>query len=474
MVEKWQSSDSKKGTIVGNRGELEQSREHSIALDCIEAGIEAARPESVLEEALAVSVDQLNIEDAVYDLDSYEEVLVLGGGKAAGGVVAVLVDLLGGVIDGGVVVTDDSGIDDLVTETNDSKWIGSVKVVEGDHPVPSEQGVDGARQVLEIAEKAGPETLIFAVVTGGGSALLPAPVKGISLTDLQTTTKALLAAGASIEEVNAVRKHCSAIKGGQLAAAAKPATVSTLVFSDVVGDDLGVIASGPTAPDPTTYDDAIAVLKRYDLNVPAAVRDHLSTGAAGDRPETPGPDADFSHVRYHLLADAWTAIKAAREVAEKWGYDSLVLSSRIRGEAREQGLAHVAIAEEISTTGNPVSPPVIIFSGGETTVTVTGDGKGGPNQEFVLSASLDLPEETVLCAVDTDGRDGGSDAAGAMVDGTIIDDPETAAAARDALANNDAGSFLDQRGTLVMTGQTGTNVNDLRVLVVGSADDGGM
>nr|WP_274326199.1 DUF4147 domain-containing protein [Halosimplex aquaticum] len=437
-----------------DRADLARTDAHEVVLDCLEAGIAAARPERVLADALSLSGDQLRIAGEVYDLHAYEDVLVLGGGKAAGQVAAALEERIGDAVDGGVVVTDDP----VGTER--------VEVVEGSHPVPDDTAADGARRIRERAAAAGDRTLVFAVITGGGSALLPAPAGDLSLADVRDTTAALLESGAEIAEINAVRKHLSAIKGGRLAAAAAPATVVTLAFSDVVGDDLGVIASGPTAPDPTTYDDALAVLDRYDLAVPPEVRTHLRAGAAGDRPESPGPDADFGHVREHLLADAWTAIDAARAVAEGAGYETAVLSSRIRGEAREQGLAHAAVAEEIAATGNPVEPPAVVLSGGETTVTVRGDGAGGPNQEFALRAALELPEGAVLGAVDTDGRDGGTDAAGALVDGQTIADTEAAAAARDALADNDAEPFLADRGALVRTGRTGTNVNDLRVLLV--------
>jgi hydroxypyruvate reductase len=439
---------------VRNRADLARNDAHELVLDCLEAGIEAARPERVLADALSLSGGQLRIGGDVYDLDAYDDVLVLGGGKAAGQVAAALEALLGDSIDGGVVVTDDP------VETD------CVDVVAGSHPVPSETGVEGARRVLDRATDADERTLVLAVITGGGSALLPAPAGDLSLAAVRETTTRLLESGATIDEINAVRKHRSAIKGGRLAAAAAPATIATLAFSDVVGDDPGVIASGPTAPDPTTFDDALAVLDRYDLAVPASVRDHLDAGAAGDREETPGPDADFSHVRYHLLADAWTALDAARAVADDAGYETIVLSSRVRGEAREQGLAHAAVAEETVATGNPVEPPAVVLSGGETTVTVRGDGSGGPNQEFALRAALELPDGAVLGTVDTDGRDGGTDAAGALVDSETVADAETAALARDALGDNDAEPFLADRAALVRTGQTGTNVNDLRVLVV--------
>ncbi|WP_459194428.1 glycerate kinase type-2 family protein [Halosimplex sp. J119] len=439
---------------VRDRAELARTDAHGVVLDCIEAGIEAARPERVLADALSVSGDQLRLAGEVYDLSAYEEIIVLGGGKAAGQVAAALETRLGDAVEGGCVVTDDPVQTDYV------------EVREGSHPVPNEAGAEGACRVRQLAAEADDRTLVFAVITGGGSALLPAPAGDLPLAAVRETTAALLDAGAEIDEINAVRKHLSAIKGGRLAAAAAPATVVTLAFSDVVGDDPGVIASGPTAPDPTTFDDALAVLDRYDLAVPEAVEAHLRAGAAGDRAETPGPDADFSHVRYHLLADAWTAIDAARAVADEAGYDTAVLSSRVRGEAREQGLSHAAVAEEIDATGNPVEPPAVVVSGGETTVTVRGDGSGGPNQEFALRVALELPDGAVLGAVDTDGRDGGTDAAGALVDGETVRGAEASATARDALAANDAEPFLADRDALVRTGQTGTNVNDLRVLLV--------
>jgi len=437
---------------VTDRASLARSPAHDLALDCLLAGVEAAHPERVCRDAVALTGDQLRVEDAVYDLDAYDDLVVLGGGKAAGQVAAVLEDVLGDTLAGGVVVTDDPVPTDCVD------------VVEGSHPVPDEAGIDGTRRVRERAEDAGADTLVLAVVTGGASALLPAPVEGVGLGDLRATTDALLDSGAAIEEINAVRKHLSRVKGGRLAAAAAPATVVTLAFSDVVGDDLAVIGSGPTVPDPTTYDDALAVFSRYGLDVPASVRGHLDGGAAGDRPETPGP-GELPGGRAHVLATAWTAIDAARSVARDRGYGTLVLSSRVRGEAREQGLAHAAVAAEMSTTGNPVEPPAVVLSGGETTVTVTGDGDGGPNQEFALRAALEL-DAGVLAAVDTDGRDGATDAAGAIVDGDTVDRPDVAAQGRDALADNDALPFLDDRGALVRTGRTGTNVNDLRVLVV--------
>jgi hydroxypyruvate reductase len=439
---------------VSNFDSIGRTRKHEVVLDCLVAGIEAARPERVLADELSLSGDRLGVAGSSYSLDDYREVVLLGGGNAAGAVAAEIEARLGDAVDDGIVVTDDPVPADRID------------VVEGSHPVPDEAAESGARRVLQRALGADDQTLVVALVSGGGSALLPAPAGSLTLEHVRATTEGLIESGAAIEEINAVRKHCSAIKGGQLATAAAPATVVTLVFSDVIGNDLSTIASGPTEPDPTTYADALSVLDRHDVAVPAAVRSHLKAGESGELDETPGPAVDFSHVDSHVLADAWTAIDSAREVAVEAGYEDAVLSSRVRGEAREQGLAHAAVAEEALASGNPVEPPAAVMSAGETTVTLRGDGSGGPNQEFALRAALELPEGAVLGAVDTDGRDGGTDAAGALVDAHTVPDVESAATARNALANNDAATFLGRRDALVRTGQTGTNVNDLRVMVL--------
>ncbi|WP_327051556.1 glycerate kinase type-2 family protein [Halomicrococcus gelatinilyticus] len=433
-----------------DRDRLAATPARETALDCVEAGVAAARPAAVVDDRVALDGDLLRVDDAEYDLTSHDEVVVLGGGKAAGQVAAALEAVLGDRIADGAVVTDDP----VETER--------VDVLAGDHPVPSEQGVESTRTVRELAAAAEEDTLVLAVVTGGASALLPAPTADLDLAALRGSTRDLLDAGAEIDAVNAVRKHCSALKGGRLAAQAAPATVVGLLFSDVVGDDPAVVGSGPTAPDDTTFADAVAVLDRYDLDSP--VRDHLERGVDGDLSETPGSGAAvFDRVENHVLANAWTALDAARERAEERGYEALVLSSRVRGEARESATTHVAVAEEVATTGTPVEPPAVLLSGGETTVTVRGDGEGGPNQEFALSAALDLDADVAVASVDTDGRDGSTDAAGGLVDASTVSDD---AAARDALADNDAYSFLDAAGALVRTGRTGTNVNDLRVFVV--------
>ncbi|RJS97445.1 glycerate kinase [Halococcus sp. IIIV-5B] len=425
-----------------------------LARECVTAGIEAAHPERVVHDAVTLDGDTLRIQETTFDLVDYDSVTLLGGGNAASQVAAAVEDVLGERLDGGIVVTDDPAETDRVD------------VLRGDHPVPSERGVEATRRLLDAADAAGEDDLVLAVVTGGASALLTAPAGELSLDDLQATTDGLLSSGAPIGETNAVRKHLSDLKGGRLARRLAPARVATLVFSDVAGDDLSVVGSGPVVPDPSSDDDARSVLDDYGVDVPSAVRDHLERGVDGADDDTPGTDDPaFDRVGTHLLATNRTAVDAARDVAADAGYEPLVLSTTVVGEAREAAKTHVAVAEEALTTGDPVEPPCVVLSGGECTVTVTGDGTGGPNLEFALSAALDLPPGATLCAVDTDGRDGATDAAGAVVDAETVADRRAAAR---ALRDNDAYPVLESRDALVETGATGTNVNDLRVLVVGS------
>ena len=438
--------------VMGDHASMEDGEPARLARTCVEAGIEAAHPAVVVRETVTLDGDTLRIRDATFDLAAYDGVRLIGGGNAASQVAAAVEGVLGERLDGGVVVTDDPAETDRVD------------VVQGDHPVPSERGVDATRQVLDAADAAGEDDLVLAVVTGGASALLTAPAGDLGLSDLQETTDGLLRSGAPIGEMNAVRKHLSALKGGRLARRLAPARVATLAFSDVAGDDLSVIGSGPVVPDPSSYAEACSVLDDYALDVPSAVRDHLEQGVEGEHEETPREgDPAFERVSTHLLATNRTAVDAAAAVAREAGYEPLVLSTSVFGEAREAAKTHVAVAEEVLTTGDPVERPCVVLSGGECTVTVAGEGMGGPNLEFALSAALHLPPDATLCAVDTDGIDGATDAAGAVVDADTV--PDRPAAVR-ALRDNDAYPYLESHDALVETGPTGTNVNDLRVLVV--------
>ncbi|MFW5964441.1 MAG: glycerate kinase type-2 family protein [Natronomonas sp.] len=419
-----------------------ESPAHELAVDCLTAGIEASLPARAVERHCRLEGETLFVRDAEYDLSAYDEVLVLGGGKGSDHLAAALERLLGGTLTGGVVVTNE--------RTADPE---RVAVLEGEHPTPDEGSVAGASAVLERAAAATDGTLVLAAIAGGGSALLCAPAEGLTVEHVRAVTDGLLDAGASIGEINTVRRACSRIKGGGLAAIAAPATVVGILVSDVVGDDPATIASGPTVPTETDPEAALAVLDRYSID--GDVRSWL-TGAAPTK-------ATDTAVENHIIASGRDAVDAARDVAREADYETCVLSTRIEGEASEAGRFHAAIAAEVAASGDPVEAPAVLLSGGETTVTVTGDGNGGPNCEFTLAGAVDLPPDAVLAAIDTDGGDGSTDAAGAVVDASTVADPTTV---YDVLENNDSYGYLDDRGALLRCGATGTNVNDLRVVVI--------
>jgi hydroxypyruvate reductase len=395
----------------------------------------------------------LNIDGSSVNLDHYDEIYVVGGGKAAAQMAAVAEDILGDWLTTGVVVTN------APAETE------RIEVIEGGHPIPTQNGQTGAQRILSLVDRATDETLMIYLISGGGSALLPVPIDGVSLSHLQSLTDTLLESGATIHEINAVRKHFSAIKGGRLATRAAPATGVGLILSDVVGNDLSIIASGPLVPDASTFADVQSILNRYDVTPPAAIREQLERGLMGELSDTPNSGHPaFDHIRTNILADGFTALDAARSVAEQAGYTPLILSSRVEGEARDVAKVHAAIGDEAVDTGNPVAPPAVVLSGGETTVTIRGGGEGGPNQEFVLEGALALDsEEVVIAGVDTDGNDGATDVAGGIATGRILGDPQQA---RTALAENDAYRYLVDMNAVIETGRTGTNVNDLRLLVI--------
>lgn len=440
--------------MFANRAELARSERHALALDCLRAGIEAAHPRTIIRETIEIADETLIVDDTRYDLIDVDDIVIVGGGNAAGPAVEALEDQLADVISGGAVVTDSPATAERV------------ELLAGDHPVPSERGMENTQRVRAIASEATEDDLVLAVITGGGSALLETPVDGIGLSEVQRVTERLLESGATIHEINAVRKHFSLVKGGRLARAIAPARTVGLVFSDVVGNDLDVIASGPIAPDTSTFEDALDVIETYDVGAPSAVRSHLQRGMAGKDEETPAvADPVFDRVTNHVLADGATAMEAAAKVARERGYRPLLLSSRIRGEAREAAKTHVAIAEEIRAADRPVETPGVVLSGGETTVTVEGEGRGGPSQEFAVSSGLELDErDIVVASVDTDGYDGSTDVAGAIIDTESLDRD----VARNALDDNDTYEILDEADAHLVTGETGTNVNDLRIVVIGS------
>ena len=340
-----------------------------------------------------------------------------------------------------------------------------IEVVEAAHPVPDAAGVAAARRVLRLAQDLTEDDLLLCLISGGGSALLALP-EGVTLGQKAQLTKALLTSGADIREMNAVRKHLSAIKGGKLARAAYPANVISLIISDVTGDDLSSIASGPTVPDPSTFQDALNILERYEIEAPE-VRAHLQKGTAGELADTPKPgDAVFERVKNKIVANAQGVLERSAAYFRNEGITPLILTESLTGEAREAAKFHAALARQVRQYGQPVKPPCVLLSGGETTVTVRGRGRGGRNSEFLLSLALDLDglENVYALAADTDGIDGVEDNAGAVIGPDALGTLRLEA--RGFLEDNDAYTFFERTGALVKTGPTLTNVNDLRMVLI--------
>ena len=346
----------------------------------------------------------------------------------------------------------------------------TIEIVEAGHPEPDRRGESGARKLLDLVKGAGPDALVIALMSGGGSALLPLYPRGVSLDDMQELTRLLLRCGATIGEINTVRKHLSLIQGGRLAQAAAGAGILALLVSDVVGNPLDIIASGPTTADRSTYDDALGVLRKYDISAdaPSGPMQRLRRGAAGEIQETPKPaDSALSRVRHVIVADNDASATAAANAARAAGFDSQLITTHMEGEAREVARLLAGIAKDMVIRKRPVAPPACLIFGGETTVTVSGSGKGGRNQEMALAAAIALqgiPNFAVLC-LGTDGNDGPTDAAGGLIDGNTIARGEARGMdARSYLADNNSYEFLSAAGDLVVTGPTRTNVNDLALI----------
>lgn len=427
------------------------------------AALRAVDPAGAVTRALRVNAaaGTIRVGGRQLLLTDYEHIFVLGAGKA-GAAMATATAAAVGALDtwrGGLV---------LVKDPPATPAPAGIELAQAGHPLPDARGVEGARRIGALARAAGPHDLVIVLISGGGSALLADPQPPLTLETLGAVTDGLLRAGATIGELNTVRKHLAALKGGRLAARAAPATVVALVLSDVIGSPLDVIASGPTTPDPSTYGDALAVLDHYGLRatIPAGARAHLEAGAAGQQPETPKPgDPLFTRVITEVIADNRLAAQAACAAAQDWGIGALLLSTYLEGEAREVGRALAGLAKELAAGGGPLPRPACLVLGGETTVTVRGGGRGGRNQELALGAALALAgwgPDVAVATLATDGGDGLGDAAGAIADGTTVARARTAGLdPRAALAANDSYAFWQALGDAVVTGPTGTNVNDL-------------
>ncbi len=412
------------------------SRKH--ALQIFRAALHAADPDRAVTRHLKFDGRVLTAGRKRYVLSRFDRIQVIGAGKASASMSRAVERILGRRISGGWINVKDLSIPSR-----------RVKLNQAGHPIPDERGVEGARRIAEIARDAGERDLLICLISGGASALMPLPADFITLTQMQETTRRLLACGATIHELNTIRKHIEQLKGGQLAQLAAPATILGLILSDVVGDDLDVIGSGPTVPDSSTVEDAEAIFEKYKI---APLPLH----------ETP---KDLDRVENLIVGSNRQAIDAAAAHARELGYHTMVLSTFVEGETRDVANVHAAIVKEILSSNRPARRPACILSGGETTVTLRGSGLGGRNQEFVLAAAIALDgfgPYTILSA-GTDGSDGPTDAAGAIADqSTLVAFP----AARDFLRENDSYRFFEQTHGLVKTGPTGTNVMDIRILLV--------
>ncbi|MDW7710139.1 MAG: glycerate kinase [Deferrisomatales bacterium] len=434
------------------------------------AAVDAADPRRAVHAHLRRDGDRLAVRAGAGEVfvplprPGRGRVIVVGAGKGAAPMARAVEEILEGQVWGGVVCVKDGH----------GSPLERVRVLEAAHPMPDERGVRAAEQILDLVRGAGEGDLVLSVLSGGGSALLTLPAPGVSLDDLRALTDLLLASGADIGQINALRKHLSQVKGGRLAAAAQPARVVNLVLSDVVGDRLDVIASGPFTADPSTFSEARGILERYRLTprVPPAVLRALEAGERGELAETPKPgDPALGAVVHAVVGSNRLSLEAAAVKARELGYRPLILSSRLQGEAREAARFLAAIAVESRASGEPVSPPACLLAGGETTVTLRGKGKGGRNQELALALALELAGCPGIVGLSggTDGTDGPTDAAGAVCD------EATAARARALgleprrhLEGNDSYPLFAALGDLLLTGPTRTNVMDVQVLLVGA------
>ena len=430
--------------------------------EIFQAALDAANPRIAIHRHVRREGERLLVDGAVYDL-SRGRVYVVGAGKACAAMAAAVEEVLGDRIRDGVVVVKDGYAIPL----------RRIRVTQAGHPVPDARGVEGTSAILALLTETGPEDLVIVLISGGGSALLPAPVAGIDLIDKQTMTRVLLACGATIDEINAVRKHCSRIKGGQMARALFPARSLTLILSDVIGDPVDAIASGPTVPDTTTYGEALEVLRRYCIEdrIPVSILRHLERGARGEIPETPkAGDPCFATAHHRIVGNNLQSLLAARDRAARLGFQALILTTELKGESREVAKVLTALLLEMRRSGHPVSPPACLLLGGETTVTVRGKGKGGRSQELVLAGAIAIAggRDLVIWSAGTDGTDGPTDAAGAVADGdTWARAKEVGLDPLRALEENDAYHFFEGLGDLIKTGPTLTNVMDILLLLAG-------
>jgi len=430
--------------------------------DIFKAGVKAVDPERAVQKYVRRKGNQLFVGDCSYILDSYKRIFLIGAGKGTAPMAKAMEDILGERLTNGMIIVKyGHGIP-----------LEKTQILEADHPIPDDAGLRATEELLKQVKRCTEEDLIICAFSGGGSALLPAPSSPITLDQKQTTTRLLLECGATINEINAIRKHLSRSKGGWLAKEAYPATIVSLLLSDVIGDRLDVIASGPTVPDESTFSDCINIIDRYKLSdrLPSTVVEYFKKGAVGSLPETPkAEDPVFSQVQNLIVGNNRESLLAAKERAISLGYNTIVLSSQIEGEAREVAQVFAAIGKEIFQANLPISPPACVIAGGETTVTIKGRGKGGRNQELALACAIAIDGwgGISLLSAGSDGTDGPTDAAGAIVNGTTCKRArQTNLYPRDFLLANDSYTFFESLGDLLKTGPTRTNVMDIICMLV--------
>ncbi len=440
----------------------------SHAVEIFKESIRAVDPYNAVKRFVRLEGDRLNVGSEgspvmEMPLSDYDRVFLVGGGKATAPMAKAVEEMLGKrIFQGQINVKYGFGA-----------HLNYTRITEAGHPLPDANGVEGTRAMLNLLNSAGEKDLVFSLISGGGSALLVHPAGDITLEAIQELTRMLLACGASIDEINCLRKHVSAVKGGQMARAAYPATTINLMLSDVVGDSMDVIASGPFVPDRSTFEDAWRIIEKYDLqNAPSVIRAYLQEGREGRVQETPKTgEKIFERVHNVVVGSNILALRAAEKKARDLGYTPLILSSMIEGETREVARVLMAVAKEVLKTGTPVAPPACIISGGETTVTIKGRGLGGRNQEFCLAAALEmegLPAPVAVLSGGTDGDDGPTKAAGAVVDPHTVERGRALGLEAFAyLTDNDSYHFFEKTGDLVVTGPTGTNVMDVRLVLIG-------
>lgn len=446
-------------SFIKNRPVLERGDLHRIALDIIEYGLESADPYRAVVTSLRISDNIIYVRDTMVKVRG--RIHVIGFGKASRRMADAMYNVLGNRIAGGIVISPEG-----------SGYIGPIEIVKGDHPIPGNNTLKSSQRVLEyLQNNVHEDDTVFILISGGGSALFEVPERNVSLDDVGRLAKELMRRGADIFELNTVRKRFSRVKGGKLLRYIRARNIVSLIISDVIGDRLDTIASGPTAPDETSYGDVYSILTRRGLwnEMPETMRSIIEAGLRGELPDTPkSGDPIFSNVHNIIIASNAIALESMARKAEEYGFKSLILTSMVEGEAREVGKVIASIIKNILAYSRPVEKPVAILIGGETVVTVRGKGVGGRNQELCLSLAVSIKGlETVAVCMGTDGIDGISPAAGAIVDGYTIDEGYRLGLDPIAyLENNDSYTYFSKINRAIITGYTGTNVNDVFLALI--------